>query len=691
MVSVESSAPTPITKVLQLISGLQQHISEDGKRATEILGGVTSWCSRRAVSLQHELQEDKTERENLEGTISKERSDIQVQSMEVEEESDDIAHSVADLTRASKLHEEEKGDFREKMVELHDILDAVKRAQEAIKKEAQKGGAFMLQLDKVATFAQALDVLVQASLCSLQDASKLTELIQTTQPEDTDDTLDSVDGFSSMTAPAVSAYASHSQGILSLLKDLEQKTQAQIDELQLKALTAEKNFEVMKMALEREIKSSGSDVAHAKKSKASSKEEKSMAKGELAATLAELDAEVHTLDDLHRACLEKASSFETSSRNRNEEMKALQEAKRVIEEETGGAEQIAHSVDNDDDDDDSFVQVSARTLISRRATRSQITTQALHIVRALARRHRSRPLSRLASRISSEFQTSGGQNEQPFIKVAGMITAMLRELEDAATSDADHKQYCDQELAMGNEKRTNWQDNIDKVHVTLDRMRAKSSKLKYRIAASQTSMSEIAASQAEMDTIRRKEHAEFLEEKDQLEQGQKGIQVAVRVLKDYYGKGDQHRQDAVSIESIFRHLELIESDFSKGLAGIIANEEAAATHYDTETTENEREKVAHQNAIKLDTREAKYVDKQIADASGDHAGLENQLAATNEYLEKIKDTCIEKTPSYEKRKEQREAEIRGLKDALESLVTETSLVQRSTRHVLRGSHKRWLK
>ena len=55
--------------------------------------------------------------------------------------------------------------------------------------------------------------------------------------------------------------------------------------------------------------------------------------------------------------------------------------------------------------------------------------------------------------------------------------------------------------------------------------------------------------------------------------------------------------------------------------------------------------------------------------------LKSELGAVNEYLKSLDDKCTYKVESYAERKERREAEINGLKEALDILESETALVQ----------------
>merc|ERR1719335_669259 len=109
-------------------------------------------------------------------------------------------------------------------------------------------------------------------------------------------------------------------------------------------------------------------------------------------------------------------------------------------------------------------------------------------------------------------------------------------------------------------------------------------------------------------------------------------------------------------------LEVIESDFSKGLAQMISEEETAAAEYDRITKENEIAKASKEQDVKYKTKTYKSLDKASADLSSDREGLQTELDAVLDYWEKIKEQCIAKPEPYEERKKRREAEIAGLKE-----------------------------
>merc|ERR1719191_2404732 len=111
-------------------------------------------------------------------------------------------------------------------------------------------------------------------------------------------------------------------------------------------------------------------------------------------------------------------------------------------------------------------------------------------------------------------------------------------------------------------------------------MTADAKKLKEEVAILSKELADLAKSQAEMDKVREEEHDEFVANKAEMEQGLEGIKLALKVLREYYGKADKgHDAASGSASGIIGLLEVAESDFEKGLADMISEEETAAEEY----------------------------------------------------------------------------------------------------------------
>merc|ERR1712232_655430 len=109
---------------------------------------------------------------------------------------------------------------------------------------------------------------------------------------------------------------------------------------------------------------------------------------------------------------------------------------------------------------------------------------------------------------------------------------------------------------------------------------AKSTQLKNQIATLQKELAELADTQASMNTIREEEKATFDKNHPEMEQGLKGVKLALKILNDYYAKAEKAHGSADGAGSgIIGMLEVIESDFTQGISEMVAAEQTAtATH-----------------------------------------------------------------------------------------------------------------
>merc|ERR1719199_1527149 len=219
--------------------------------------------------------------------------------------------------------------------------------------------------------------------------------------------------------------------------------------------------------------------------------------------------------------------------------------------------------------------------------------------------------------------SAGKSGEDVFAKIKGLISDMIEKLLAEAEADATEKAYCDKEMAETEAKQTDKEDTIAKLTTKIDAQTAKSAKLKEEVATLQKELSELAKAQAEMDKLRAEEKAAFDTNSAEMEKGIKGVQLALKVLNEYYAKADKAHSSADGAgEGIIGLLEVAESDFTKGLAEMIATEEAAVSEYDKTSKENEITKATKEQDAKYKTKEAKGLDKETAEATADRAGVQ---------------------------------------------------------------------
>jgi len=650
----QADEASPVTKVVQLMSDMQAKIIGEGEEAHALYSEFAEMCEERSKSLGFEIKTQKAEVAELKATIDEETALAGSLDTKVGELTESIATDEADLKAATEIRSKENEDFLAEEKELTEVIDALQRAIGILEREMAKHGASMMQLKNADSLEKTLRLLVEASSLTSADARGIAALVQMQQKSDDGD----------MGAPDPAVYKGQSGGIIDTLGDLLEKAESQLNELRNKETASLHEFQSLKQSLEDKIKYETKELAEAKQGIAASNEKKATAEGDLDMTSKNLAEDVTALAELHHECLTKAEDYEAETKSRGEELKAVATAKKIIQETTSGAADLSYGLN----------QVSLLQMGGFRAVR---------FLHDLAEKGHFPALAQLTMRMDAAIRTS----DDPFAKVKGLIKDMIETLEEQAEADATEKAYCDKELAETNAKKDAKTTEIKKLSTSIDSMTSRAAQLKGEVAELEKSLSELAKAQAEMDKIRLEEKEEYTKAKGAMEAGIKGVQMALKVLRDYYAKDKAHAADEGGGAGIIGLLEVVESDFSKGLIEMTSTEENAQATYDQETKDNEIEKTTKEQDIKYKNEEAAGLEKATAEAKSDKSGVQEELDAVLEYLKTIEDRCIAKAEPYEERVRRREAELKGLREGLAILEEETSesLLQLSGKRTLRGA------
>merc|ERR1719183_734086 len=253
-----ASQANPIEKILEMISDLQGKVIREGEDAQKAYDEYAEWCEDRSRNLDFEIKTGKSEVAELKATIAAETSTSAALETKIEELSNDIKTDESDLDAATKIRAKENSDFKAEDTELTGVIDMLERATSILSKEMAKSGASMLQLKSASSVTDALGVMVQASMLSTADASRLTALVQTTNDDED----------SSMGSPAAAVYEGHSDGIIGTLEGLTEKAEGQLDKARKTETTSIQNFQMLKQSLTDEIKFANKDMDKAKENKA---------------------------------------------------------------------------------------------------------------------------------------------------------------------------------------------------------------------------------------------------------------------------------------------------------------------------------------------------------------------------------------------------------------------------------------
>jgi septal ring factor EnvC (AmiA/AmiB activator) len=280
------------------------------------------------------------------------------------------------------------------------------------------------------------------------------------------------------------------------------------------------------------------------------------------------------------------------------------------------------------------------------------------------------------------MQLASVAGSDPFVKIRGLIEDMIAKLLKEAQEEATQKAFCDEEMGKSGKSKDEKTATLDKLQTRIDGASATIATLTEAVKTLEAEIAEIDSAQAEATKIRTKESVDNKAAISDFSQSADAVVKAMGVLKAFYEGSSLIQTNSKSSKasrpsfggaksdtgsSIISVLEVAESDFTRLLAETETAEDAAAEAYEKSTKDNELSKTTKMTDAKAKESEIKSLTVQLGHSKEDHASTSAELDAVLAYIDKLKPQCEEKAMSYEEKKAAREAEIAGLKEALEIL------------------------
>jgi len=284
----------------------------------------------------------------------------------------------------------------------------------------------------------------------------------------------------------------------------------------------------------------------------------------------------------------------------------------------------------------------------------------------------SRVLSALAMRVEAD----------PFQKVKKMIKDLIVKLMEEANEEAEHKGWCDKEMAENGQIRDEKTAQVNTLTAEIDELTASIAKLAEQIADLQSSISELDATVAEQTEIRNADKAENTATIKDAQAAQVAVGQATAVLKDFYEKAgdatslvqaqperpDVFNEPYKGMQSenggIVGMLEVILSDFTRLETETKAEEADAQREFDDLLTSAATNRA--QNVADSEHKEDKKTSEEsaLSTAKGDLVDTQDNLDSALAYYEKLKPSCVDAGVSFEDRVTRRQEEIQSLQEAL---------------------------
>mmetsp|Transcript_39419 Transcript_39419/g.73199 ORF Transcript_39419/g.73199 Transcript_39419/m.73199 type:complete len:543 (+) Transcript_39419:2-1630(+) len=540
----------------------------------------------------------------------------------------------------------EKADYDKTHKDYSESVDALQRAIAVLKKQAY-------DREQKSSLAQV------SALTSMElipaDAKKTIDLFLAQGMEDALEL-----------APEANAYEFQSSGIIEMLEKLLDKFVDQRTDLQKEEMNSKHAYELLVQDLDAQIGEATKSRTEKSEVKAAKLEAKAVATSDKKDTTATMTEDKKMKSTTAATCSQKASDFESRQQLRAEEIVAIEKAIEILSssEVKGAAEAYLPSL----------VQKKS-ALAQLRAGSPQSQLRMSKFLQGKAEQLNSRVLATLATRAAAD----------PFVKVKKMIKDLLVRLMEEANEEADHKSWCDTELASNAATRKEKTEAVEMLTAEIDGLKAAIAKLSEDITTLEGEVAYLVEAMAKETGIRADEKATNEATIKDAQEAQTAVAQALTVLKEFYEKAGQATSLAQQPEifdspykglqgesgGVIGMLEVIESDFARLEAETKASEATAQKTYDQFMTDSKEDKaskettIEHKTAKKQDQNQAKTVTEKDLD------GTQKELDAALDYYDKLKPSCITVGVSYDDRVSRRKEEIASLQEALRILEGES--------------------
>merc|ERR1719238_111992 len=509
-------------------------------------------------------------------------------------------------------------------------------------------------------------------------------------------------------------YKFHSNSIIDTLEQLLKDFTAEKTEVDAAEVKSVKEFDMFMQEKTDLLKAKHVELADAKKAKAKKIAEIAEASEALTTVAAVLLDDQDYLKELAKMCSEKAQTYDTRNKVRQDEISALVQAigiiKSTVSEKTtastirfaqqGVSVRLAEVIARDPDAMEAveadaeaaeegvplaFLQrVGSHAGFLRGASAGAAPGDGRQAVVALLKSKgtqlRSALLTSLASQIASD----------PFAKVKVLIQELIERLLQEAANEANQKGGCDKALSDARQKRDYAAKEVEELNGNMARYEALRNKLIASIAVLEEEIEDLNNRRAEAEKMRAEEKAENEETVRDAEAGLSAVTQAADILDKFYKTAAKSKVEYSLAQrgpaddapdagfknaeaytgaqgtagGILGMLDVISSDFERTIAETEkAEAEAEQAHLEfmTETgmsLAKKTEAKKAQTAQKDDTME-----KLASDTDSFQAQSAILNTAIKELLE-LQPTCIDTGMSYDERVARREDEIASLNKAL---------------------------
>jgi len=648
-------AVTPVQKVVQMLGGML----EKGKKAKHEeqvqFATYKQFCDATEVTVTRQIKESNEKITMLKADIQKYDTESKDLARSIQELEADAATAEGDKKAATKVRELERVEYEAAHKDYTESIDAIGKAVAVLKKQAydraQKDKAALLQnvmsLEKVP-----------------QESKRIIEAFLS---------RDSQEQELELAAPEANAYEFQSHSVVDMLEKLEEKFIDERSALEKSELSQRHAYDMLQSDLKASMDNAQASITSKSQARSNDLQLVAGRKGELQDSESTQKDDSKYLADLTGGCQTKSKDFESRQKLRADEIVAVEKAIEILSSDDVMGSSSKHLP--------AMLQKSAPSLFQLRSGNNMSPSNQMRMA-AYLNDQASRTGSRLLSMIAVRAK------EDPFSKVKKMIRDLITRLEEQAGEEAQHKGWCDTELADNQKVRTSRSANVEQMRSQIDELQAAINKEAAEITQLTTQVAELDGNVAKETEMRAKEKATNEATIKDAKDAQTAVSRALIVLKEFYAKASEstalvqkskQNPDAPAVfdeaytgmgassGGVIGMLEVIQSDFARLESDTTSSEVSQDQAHGKFMTESAVGKAQKKSDITHKSNQKQRQEQQLTDKQNDLVAEEKELDAANKYFDKLKPSCLDAGMSFQEREQRRKEEIESLQEALRIL------------------------
>jgi len=617
---VSAGRVTPITQVIELLKKMKVESEATKSQEQVSFAARSQFCKDTTEMKVRDISEAQVHMEVLEAKVEKAKAEQADLSQKVLELEGELVRIEMEKENITAVRTSEREDYDRLNVAYEKAVASIREAVTVLKQA--KPQAALVEVSVVSSLA-----LVPASAKQVLNA-----FLQDVQQE--------------FAAPEAHAYEFQSGSIVNVLEDLLVKFQQENRDLETRELNAGHAHQMVLQDLAGRVKEIEAVKPQLTARMIQLKQNEISDSALLADTTGTHADDTKYTTDLKTQCAVDAADFEKRHKLMTGEIAAIQQALDIL---SGDSVTTA------------AVHVSLTQGSSLAQLRAEPQLRAVRYLQRAGQRLHSSLLSNLAVKAGSD----------PFEKVKQLIGQLITRLMEEATEEAEHKGWCDTELATNAQSRENKANDVESLTFEIDELEAETAQFAKQIAETSAAVAKLETATMEATKLRSDEKAENGKTSEDAKAAQLAIAEAQQTLRDFYVTAGESNYDGHGgQEGVLGMLEVIMDDFARLEAETDGMEMAAESAYTKFMTDSSVDKAQKATDLEHAQTRQRANKAKIATHQSDLQSVKAELDAANSYFEKLRSSCVDSGESAESRKSRREEEIQSLQEALRILAGE---------------------